>query len=142
MEADFRDHGVAAFGAEVNDQALFTVWTLRKINDLASRICATDAVKPHLVPADREQAMRFVMHVLHGRFHLDCLKSSLRTGTPIYPEVLGCISEGLRSVVNGYSHIKQACDLRNTEENEEMIFIDFDEEERELLASSMADAFQ
>src|SRR5262245_23760233 len=32
MEADFRDNAQAAFGVVVRDQALFTVWTLRKIN--------------------------------------------------------------------------------------------------------------
>src|SRR5437868_6111129 len=35
MEADFRDHALVAFGSSIRDQALFTIWTLRKINDLS-----------------------------------------------------------------------------------------------------------
>src|SRR5580692_2482261 len=37
-EAEFRDQGLDAFGAAVRDQAIFTVWTLRKISDLCRRI--------------------------------------------------------------------------------------------------------
>ena len=38
MEADFRDHALAAFGSSIRDQAIFTVWTLRKISDIAQQI--------------------------------------------------------------------------------------------------------
>jgi hypothetical protein len=141
MEADFRDCGAQVFGEDMKDQALFTVWTLRKINDLTNQICSADAIEPHLLPTDHKMASMFVSHVLYGRFHLDCMKASLRTNTPIYPEVLDCVSDGLRAVVNAYAYIKQASDLRCKPHSEDMIMIDFDEEEQELLAASMKDAF-
>jgi len=142
MEADFRETGAQSFGEDMKNQAIFTVWTLRKISDLSNRICSADAIEPHLIPTDREMADKFVFHILWGRFHLDCLKRSLRTSTPIYPEVLECVSEGLRSMVNSYSYIKQASDLRNKHSDDEtMIDIEFDDEEQELVALSMRDAY-
>src|SRR5713101_2834057 len=40
MEADFRDKGTEVFGEAVRSQALFTVWTLRKVNDIVDQIIA------------------------------------------------------------------------------------------------------
>jgi len=139
MEADFREHGAHAFGEEMKNQALFTVWTLRKINELADRVTKA-SVDAHLIPADREMASKFVGNVLYGRFHLDCLNMSLRENTPIYPDVLECISEGLRNVVNAYAYIKQAADLRGKQDDGDLIHIEFDDEEKDLLSSSMLDA--
>jgi hypothetical protein len=139
MEADFRDDGRAAFGQEMSDQALFTVWTLRKINDLVDRISASKEPKKNLAEADAELARMFVNHVLYCRFHLDCLNQSLRSGRILFPELLDPISEGLRSLVNAYAYIRQASDLRSDRAEEEAIHIDFDDEEKELVALSMKD---
>jgi hypothetical protein len=105
MEAEFRDEGLSAFGSEIKDQAMFTVWTLRKINDLAHGISASDKPAEHLINDDKHYASSFASHVLYSRFHLDCLKISLRTSRPLYPEVLESISEGLRAVVNAYAFV-------------------------------------
>jgi hypothetical protein len=98
-------------------------------------------VKPDLVRTDGEMAKMFVSHVLYGRFHLDILKMSMRTKTAIFPEVLDCVSEGLRTIVNAYSYIKLAADVGTKPARDEMITIEFDDEEQELLASSMRDAY-
>src|SRR5882672_6860010 len=50
LEADIREHALAAFGAEMRERALFTVWTLRKIADLlpafsAGNISSTDGAR-------------------------------------------------------------------------------------------------
>lgn len=135
MEADFRDAGAATFGKDISDQVLFSVWTLRKIQDLATHINRSkDAVQN----GDPQLAKDFVTHILFSRFHLDCLRTSLRTERVIYPEVLECISEGLRGLVNAYAYIRQATDARSSDV-EELIHIDFDEEEQELVALSMKD---
>lgn len=137
MEADFRDAGPSAFGKDIADQALFTVWTLRKIHDLVRSIQVSETVQGNLAKSDPKLTKDFVNHILHSRFHLDCLKDSLRSHRAIYPEVLECISEGLRALVNAYAYIRQATSA--TEAVEELIHIDFDDEERELLALSMKD---
>ena len=139
LEANFRDEGVAAFGTEIKDQAMFTVWTLRKINDLANDVRLRRAPIARFAEADRELAEDFVMHVVYSRFHLDCLRGSLRTQKAIYPEVLECVSNGLRGLVNAYAYIRQASDLRSEMVEEEPIIIEFDEEEQELVALSMKD---
>lgn len=139
MEADFRDHARASFGKDICDQALFTIFTLRKINDLGDRIQINQEPAEDLKAADRKLAESFVTHVIYCRFHLDCLSTSLRTGRTLYPEVLDCVSDGLRSLVNAYAYIRQATDLRNPHGGEEQISIEFDEEEQELMALSMND---
>jgi hypothetical protein len=139
MEADFQADGRAAFGSDICDQALFTIWTLRKIHELASHIDASLAPKGSLGQTESQLAQMFINHILYSRFHLDCLKMSLRSERIIYPEVLEPISDGLRALVNAYAYIRQASDLRSDAAEEELIHIDFDEEEQELLALSMKD---
>lgn len=139
MEADFQADGRAAFGSDICNQALFTIWTLRKIHDLANRIDASRAPQGSCGQAETQLTQMFVNHILYSRFHLDCLKVSLRSERVIYPEVLEPISDGLRALVNAYAYIKQASDLRSDSSEEELVHIDFDEEEKELLALSMRD---
>lgn len=139
MEAEFRDDAVPMFGKDICDQAIFTVWTLRKIHDLANRLRHHQEPKESKRDADTKLTADFVHHILVSRFNLDCLNRSLHTGTPILPEIMNAISEGLRSLVNAYAYIKQVVDLRSENVTEDLILIDFDEEERELLADSMRD---
>lgn len=139
MESDFRNEGVAAFGEYVTGQAMFTVFSLRKITDTVNHVCAVKSIDPSLVKDDRELYRRFLVNVMDGRFHLDCLIHSLQTSTPIFPEVLDSISEGLRAVVNAYAYVKRASDMRSGQADEAMIDIEFDEEEQILLESSTHD---
>jgi hypothetical protein len=136
LEAEFRDGGIAAFGKDISDQALFTVWTLRKIHDVVTRLQES---KGAIEKADQKLAKDFVDHILYSRFHLDCLMMSLRSDRAIYPEVLECISEGLRSLVNAYAYIRQVSDAGQATAIEAPILIEFDDEERELVALSMED---
>jgi hypothetical protein len=138
MEADFRDHALAAFGTNMRDQALFTVWTLRKISDLAQRI-GVKGVSDNLRERDSKIAAMFVYHGVRTRFHLDCLFWSIRTNRPIYPEVLEAISDGLRSAVDAYAWIRQAADLRSTHDDPILEFIDMDEEDMVFVESSAFD---
>jgi hypothetical protein len=139
MESDFREDGPDAFGRELSKQAMFTVWTMRKIVDLTNRIATSKDPKDSLKETDAALAHNFVTHVLYSRFHLDCLRHSLKSRGIIYPEVLEPISDGLRSLVNAYAYIREAAELRSENIKEEPILIDFDDEEQELLALSMKD---
>jgi hypothetical protein len=139
MESSFRSAGAPAFGQYVKDQAMFTVWTLRKINDLVKDGRLNRLPKTSLIPADRELAQQFFGSILYSRFHVDCLLMSLHTEVALFPEVLELISDGLRPLVNAYAYIRQASDLRSDQSEEELIHIDFDEEEQELLSLSMRD---
>lgn len=140
-EADFRDKGTAFFGKALSDQARFTIWTLRKIAELRERIIARLSVEEGFVERDSELERDFVTHIVYARFHMDCLLYSLNTGRILHPEVLESVSDGLRAMVNAYAYIRQACGLREHPEEEEIIPIDFDDEERELTALSMRDVY-
>jgi hypothetical protein len=138
MEADFRDHALVAFGSAIRDQALFTVWTLRKINDLARQLSGaapTDDDKSK----DKDFAYSFIYHGLRMRFHLDCLLTSMKHQRPIYPEILSVISDGLRSGVDAYAWIRQCVDLRTKTGEPVLPFIDLDAEDREFIDASACD---
>ncbi|HEX3892617.1 MAG TPA: hypothetical protein VHW46_08595 [Terracidiphilus sp.] len=136
MESDFRE-SVGSFGKDIADQAIFTVWTLRKINEIVSRVKQSEETRERINKVDPKLAQDFVYHIIASRFHLDCLRVSLRCERVLYPEVLESISEGLRSLVNAYAYIRQATDVAHVDEA--IIHIDFDEEEQELVALSMKD---
>jgi hypothetical protein len=138
MEADFRDHALAAFGSAIRDQALFTVWTLRKINDLARQFSSAEVTEDDK-SKDKEFASSFVYHGLRMRFHLDCLLASIKHRHPIYPEILAIISGGLRSGVDAYAWIRQRVDLRTKPEEPVLPFIELDEEDREFIDASARD---
>ena len=78
METDFRDKAVAVFGSGVRDQALFTVWTLRKVNELISQIVAAD-IDPSKTSEDVEYCTNFHVSMFIAHFALDCLQVAMDT---------------------------------------------------------------
>lgn len=131
-EAEFRDHGLSAFGSEVRDQAMFTVWTLRKISDLCQRIDEMGP-SPELGEADGELDRQFVFYALFSRFHLDCLLKSMQTHKSLYPEVLEVAIEGLRGAVNAYTWVRQKYNLRVPKAPPPGVDLEWDDEDKELL---------
>jgi hypothetical protein len=76
MEADFRDKGLDSFGSAVRDQALFTVWTLRKISELVTQIVAIkldDSKKKN----DADYCANFNVNTIQAQFTLDRLDLAL-----------------------------------------------------------------
>lgn len=138
LEADVREHAMAAFGAEMRDRALFTVWTLRKIADLLPVFSAGNVSKED-GPKEAEFLNSFLRHALAARFGIDCLRASMRSGHTIYPEILPVIDNGLRSVVDAYAWIKQAADLRSPADDTESAPAAWDVEDDQLLKESMLD---
>lgn len=139
MEADFRDKALAAFGAAVRDQALFAVWTLRKINELVTQIVA---VKPEgsKQKEDSEYCAHFNLSMLHAQFSLDCLSASLQTGRAIYPEVLEELVDGLRAMVNAYAWARRGLESRVRSVEKEFATTPLDDEDRCLMNASLAAA--
>lgn len=132
QEADFRDHGAAAFGHELTERGRFTVWTLRKISDLAEKVREAEARN-----GDSEEiAKKFVASVVWARFHLDCLLKSIHAKKPIFPDVVDPLADGLRAAVNAYAHIRQLVDVQ---EPDPAFFVTWDAEDEAWLADSMSD---
>lgn len=138
MEAEFRDRALAAFGADMQRQALFTVWTFRKINDLAQKIVSAGDPQDGVREKDQACVRQFAYHAMTTRFFLDCLLISLRTEHPIYPEVLEEVSHGLRSAVDAYAWIRQGVELRIPGSEPLLEALKWDEEDQELLDLSMS----
>lgn len=110
FEADIRAHGDQAFGGYLRDRAVFTAWTLRKTASLLEQLRGSVAVND--IDREVEFLNYFVANALTARFHIDCLRASMASGRPIYPEVQPIIDEGLKYAVNAYAWIKQVVDLR------------------------------
>ncbi len=139
LEEDFREHG-DAFGSIVRDQAIFTVWTFKKIDILIRKILSNlENIPDGHKELDDDLASQFGAHVLWTRFHLDCLTTSLHTQKPIYPGVRDVIAEGLRAAVNAYACVKQGVKLRVPSAEAAIISTEWDEEDQGLLDSSMRD---
>jgi hypothetical protein len=143
LEADFREKALSAFGASVRDQLLFTIFTLRKISDLLIQISAT---KPDSSEQknDEEYGKHFTLNALRASFSLDCLRLALRLNRPIYPEVMESLQDGLRSIVNAYAWARRGAAIRvpAAEPTLEFGSSSEDEEDEELLCSSMQDMAQ
>jgi hypothetical protein len=140
MEADFRDKALPAFGAAVRDQAMFTIWTLRKINDLVAQISAVK-LDDSKREEDDKYCRKFNFVALRAHFSLDCLNIALRLGRPIYPEIMEEVTDGLRSMVNAYTWARLGAALRvPTTAVEPSVEPDsLDLEDEELLRASMQD---
>lgn len=138
LEAELREQGLARFGTAARDQAVFTVWTLRKISRLISKIAKSDPLSEEAKATDREFGNEFSFYAIWAQFHLDCLVASIRYDRMIRPEVLMEICDGLRAAVNAYGLIRQAVELRttNAEEPSAAPYV-WDDEDQILLDSSM-----
>jgi len=137
LESDFREKALHAFGANVRDQAMFTIWTLRKINDLLFQITSTK-VDEAKVNEDKDFCHQFNFAALHAYFSLDCLEMALRLKQPIYPEVMPELINGLRSMVNAYAWARRGAELRFP--SVEMLPLETDisdDEDEMLLRASM-----
>ncbi len=136
-EADLREQGLSRFGETARDQAVFTVWTLRKINALLGRIVSAPPLPAEHKPLDKKLVNEFSFYSAWAQFHLDCLIASIRFDKPINPEILDEICDGLRGAVNAYGLIHQGVDLRESVAEPPMQSYLWDEEDHELLNSSM-----
>lgn len=138
LESDFRNGGLASFGAAIRDQAMFTIWTLRKINEIVIQILNTKLDKTKR-KEDEEYCSQFNLTALWAHFSLDCLNLSLRLKRPIYPEVMAPLIDGLRSMVNAYTWARRGLELRLPQQptlKEQQVD---DEEDELLLRASMRD---
>ncbi len=135
MEAEFREKAQAAFGTVVRDQALFTVWTLRKINEILPQIIAAK-LDPSKKAEDAEHCAMFNVHAFRAQFSLDCLTTALDNERAIYPEVLEELTDALRSMVNAYAHAREGLEVRVPSQEPSVTVPSMDEEDRALVEAA------
>ena len=126
------------FGGPAKDQAMFTIWTLRRTSRLISKVASADISKD-LKDQDEKLATAFSFYATWTQFHLDCMLGSMRFNKPIQLDVLPEIIDGLRGAVNAYGYARQGLNLRAPEPEPLIEAIEWDEEDQELLDSSMRD---
>jgi len=133
LEADLREKGLIAFGPALRDQAVFTVWTLRKISDLITQIAgaAKTDVKPSQEVADLMRQL--LLHAVWTRFHVNCLVTSIQRQATLYPGVLDLVIDGLRSAVNAYGLTRRLADMLVPLPEATLEPVDWDDEEQQLL---------
>ncbi|HTS47511.1 MAG TPA: hypothetical protein VMH05_06180, partial [Bryobacteraceae bacterium] len=119
LEAEFREHGLDRFGAAARDQAIFTVWSLRRTSGLIAKI-ASATVPPELIEKDREIATHFRFYAAWTQFNLDCLLTAIRHDKPVQLEVLPEIIDGLRGAVNAYGYAREGLDLRLPQQDQKL----------------------
>ena len=141
LEADLREQALSSFGRTVQDQALFTAWTLRKIYDITSQISGAtlgevDAANAKQLP---ELVQNFSSYAIWTRFHLHCLLSAMRTQRPLFPEPLDLIIDGLRAAVNAYALIRRILDILIPQQANAVEPITWDEEDIALMAEADLD---
>ena len=144
LEGDFRDDGRQRFGEAVSEQAIFTVWTLRKTAARLWKLFDPQFINLELPESSKQKCdalgSSFALYSSWAQFHLECLTTAMRLNKAIYPDVLPAIINGLRSEVNAYAIAKQMADLYLPREEETPgTPYAWDEEDEELLASSMKD---
>jgi hypothetical protein len=144
IEAEIREQGALRFGQQVSDQVMFTVWTMRKIRKLLSKLPESGPPPKDSQDADRDFANGFSFHAAWAQFHLDCLMAAIRLDKPIHQEVRSEIEDGLRAAVNAYGLLRQGLDLRDKRIDESITSVSdapsiWDEEDQTLLNSSMRD---
>ena len=141
LESEFKDEGLARFGAAVNDQAIFTVWTLRRsaihIWKLRDADCSLGADQD----AKREELnAEFALYSAWAQFHLATLSTAIRLEKSVHPDVVPAVLEGLRAMVNASGFARQIVELCIPPgEEPELMPYEWDDEDDELVKSSMSD---
>jgi hypothetical protein len=122
-------------------QAQFTLWTLRRLRALGHAIDAAGAAPEADRGADSRMNKDYRLFSLWSQFHMDVTLTALYTKKDIPVPVQSSICDGLRSAVNAYAIGEEALALRSpvqTSEPDDVPYV-WDEEDEELLSSSMRD---
>ncbi len=137
LESEFREQGLTRFGEQVRDQAMFTVWTLRRTSRLIGKISVAGDSPAEKRSTDEAFASNFIFYTTWTQFHLDCLLAAIRFDKSVQMAVLPEIIDGLRAAVNAYGFARQGLDLRSPGIEPNITPQVWDEEDQELLNSSM-----
>jgi len=139
VEHYFQVHGVARFGAESIQEAIFCFDTLRRAYKLVDVIHDREAALGEASrEADRKLGENFNGSALWAQLHLDCLRVIISKHTVQDQEVVDEILQGARLAVMAYSYARQGVELR-TKREPFLLDTTRDEEDEELLEESFSD---
>jgi hypothetical protein len=141
LAEDLEKQRESRFGEKLTEQALFSLWMVPKIADLAQRIVVAGEVPPDKRAEDLKLLNEYHSSSLWMQFHLDVLFESVKFDRPICEPIRETICDGLRASVNAYVIMKDALSLRQPrmEDAAPAPPLPWDEEDEQLLAQSMRD---
>ena len=126
------------FGSRLTDQAVFAMWTLAKINALAQKV--NDAGEPRDKDADLKLFAEYQLHLFWAQFHLDFVAAAMKFKKTVADDVQQATCDGLRASVKAYAILREALSLRTPPTAIPLpTTLPWDEEDEQLLASSMKD---
>lgn len=136
---DFQKQRGVRFGDALTDQAVFTLWTMGKINALVQMV--NGGGEPRDRDADLKLNSEYQLCLLWAQFHLDAAVAAIKFKKTVPEDIQGAICDGLRAAVNAYAILKEAMLLRTPIQNEAPLAtpLPWDNEDEQLLASSMRD---
>ena len=139
---EFEKERGKGFTDELINQIQFTLWTLGRLTSLGSAIDAAGMPPKESKGIDTELNKEYRLFSVWSQFHVDITLAAINLGKPIAPAIQHEICEGLRTAVNAYAIGEDALALRRNEEGlPEPVAANnvWDDEDEELLASSMRD---
>ena len=138
LSADLEKQG-DTLGAQLTEQSMFTLWMMPKIHAVAWEI--SNAGDPPDKAADSVLLKEYLAHSLWAQLHLDAIFAALKFNRPIRESIWEPMCNGLRAAVDAYAVMKDALYLRQPKVQDETPLegLPWDEEDQELLDSSMVD---
>jgi hypothetical protein len=126
------------FGEGIAEQADFSMWIFHRMRAVAYQIGKSGP--PRDSDLDLKLNCDFRLYSMWGRFHYDCVLTAMKFERRIPDGIQESIVDGMRAWVNASTLAEQALELRLSpvEESPE-VELPWDEEDRELLDSSMRD---
>lgn len=127
------------FGDKLTDQAVFTLWTIRRIGILGREILSAGDAPIDKKKEDDQLLYEYNKASLWAQFHLDMLFAAVKFDRPVCEQIRETVCDGMRASVNAYVIMKDALSLRQlqAEENLPPPNLLWDKEDEQLLASSM-----
>jgi hypothetical protein len=138
MSEDIQKQRGHRFGDTLTEQAVFSLWTIRKVNELAKAV--NNAGDPIDKDADHKLHAEYDLASMWGMLHLDLVAIAMKFKKTIPDDIQAALCEGLRIIVNVYAILKDAMALRASQAEAALVSaLPWDEEDERLLALSMKD---
>ena len=125
-------------GSQLVEQSIFTLWMMQKIRSLGREI--SSAGEPQDKAKEAVLLREYIAHSVWAQLHLDAIFAR-GINRPIRQSIWEPMCNGLRSAVTAYAVMKDALYLRQPKIEDETPLhgLPWDDEDEELLASSMED---
>jgi hypothetical protein len=126
------------FGDAVADQMMFSMWVVSKMQAIGEQIAKSSPPKDE--DEDRKLIADFHLFAMWGQFHYDCVIASMKFNLALPDDIQEAVCDGLRAWVNASVIVEEALALRQPSvEQAPEVALPWDEEDEQLLASSMRD---